>query len=148
MFKRILVPVDGIELTKRVLAQVEKLALCRNASVTLMTVGGSALDAINMVIDNVQNVQAQNKSGAEEYLSDAVAVMRGKGLNADWVYKEGTPAPEIIAYATDNNIDLIAVPTQGKQETTSPFRSNLGSLVGKIAGHTAANVMLLNTMEI
>ncbi len=145
MFKRILVPVNGAELTKRVLPQVEKLALCRNASITLMTIGGSALDAINMVIDNVQ---AQNKSGAEEYLSDAVAVMRGKGLNADWVYKEGTPAPEIIAYAADNNIDLIAVPTQGKQEATSLFRGNLGSLVEKIAGHTAAPVMLLNTMEI
>lgn len=57
---------------------------------------------------------AAEKKVCEAFLSKAGNDLKGKGVNVNWVCKEGSPAREIIAYAADNNMDLIAMATHGR----------------------------------
>ena len=101
MFKKILVPLDGSALAAAILPQVKDLAQTHQAQVTLMTVGhlafspevGEASGAI------INEAAAREKEASENYLKKTAEEMKGDGIAVNWVYTEGMPAREIVAYA-------------------------------------------------
>jgi nucleotide-binding universal stress UspA family protein len=65
---------------------------------------------------------------AEEYLPPIAAELRGRGIDADWEVRHGSPATTILAVAKSWGADLIAMSTHG--------RSGLGRLLfGSVAEH-------------
>jgi hypothetical protein len=70
--------------------------------------------------------------------------MKPKGLNVNRVYVEGVPAREIIAYASKNNFDLIAMATHGKGEIAWV----LGSVAEKVVSHATVPVLLMRVLDI
>jgi nucleotide-binding universal stress UspA family protein len=146
MFKKILVPLDGSELAARILPQVEVLARCVDAEITLISVGmqETAMTAGGEGVRfDFTNVLEHMKSTAEAYLDDKVKDLRAKGLKAGWVYRRGVPAREIIAHAAENGMDLIAMATHGMGEIAWV----LGSVTEKVASHATVPVLLLRVME-
>jgi len=142
MFKKILVPLDGSSLAKKILPEVENLAKCHKSSVTFITVG-SYREIFEAPPDVINEALAQEKVSGEKYLAHIVAEEKKKGLAADYVYKEGMPALEIIAYAANNNIDLIAMATHGKGEVVWV----LGSVAEKVVSHATVPVLLYRVLE-
>jgi nucleotide-binding universal stress UspA family protein len=142
MFKKILVPLDGSKLAETILPQVEELAKCHGAAITLITIGnyGEIFEASPAIIDEALE---QTKLGAQEYLGNIADSLKGKGLAADWAYREGITSREIIAYAAGNNIDLIAMATHGKGEVAWV----LGSVAEKVVSHAAVPVLLFRVMK-
>jgi nucleotide-binding universal stress UspA family protein len=150
MFKKILVPLDGSELAAKVLTQVEDLAKVFNAEVTLFTCGsissltytarGEIAEPKSRVIVEAER---HTKEGAEKYLAETADALRAKGINVNYVYREGTPAREIIKHAEGDGYDLIALASHGRGEVAWV----LGSVAEKIVSHAPVPVLLLRVME-
>jgi nucleotide-binding universal stress UspA family protein len=145
MFKKILVPLDGSKLAEKILPQVEKLAKCHKAKVTLITIGGYGMvetvgEATPAIIEEASK---HVKEEAEEYLAGISTALKKKGVPANWVYREGMPARGIIAYAADHKMDLIALASHGRGEVAWV----LGSVAEKVISHATVPVLLVRVIE-
>jgi nucleotide-binding universal stress UspA family protein len=127
MFNKILVPLDGSELAGKILPQIELLAKCTFAQITLMTVGSSDVPEVPTT----------------EYLEKTASALKAKGLQVNWVYRQGEPANEIITYAKANQMDLIALATHGAGEVSWL----LGSVARKVITHATVPTLVLRVME-
>jgi nucleotide-binding universal stress UspA family protein len=145
MFTKILVPLDGSELAAKILPQVEDLAKSEQAEITLLTVGNisgmSTLAEANPSL--IDSAISALKIAAEEYLTTVADGMKEKGLKANWIYREGIPAQEIIQYAGEVSCDLIALATHGRGEVAWV----LGSVAEKIVSHSTVPVLLMRVFK-
>lgn len=145
MFKKILVPLDGSELAAKILPKVEDLAKCEQAEVILLTVGTTSSMA-HLAESNPSLVESTInalKTAATEYLASVADGMKTREVNANWIYREGLPAQEIILYANEVSCDLIALATHGRGEVAWV----LGSVAEKIVSHSTIPVLLMRVME-
>ncbi len=124
MFNKILVPLDGSDLAGKVIPQAEDLAKSFNAQLLLLTVGSG------------------EKSQIEPYMDRTTAALKAKKLQATWAYKQGTPAQEIMAYARDNQVDLIVMATHGAGE----IAWLLGSVAQRVVTHSPTPVLLVRVL--
>ncbi len=139
MFKKILVPLDGSELAAQILPQVETLAKQFNAAVTLLTVGSSN----TCEGEGAPTAAACPELPIGKYLEQTAGKLRSQGVEANWVYKQGQPAPEIVTYAYENEIDLITIASHGAGE----FAWILGSVANRVVAHATVAVLLLRVTE-
>jgi nucleotide-binding universal stress UspA family protein len=146
MFKKILVPLDGSALAASIIPRVEALAKQTNAQVTLLSVGSSNICAVGGA--------ALKKGPAEaapcpevplaNHLEQITGRLKAARIEANWVYKEGEPAREIVAYANENQIDLIALASHGAGQVAWV----LGSVAKKVINHARVSVLLLRVAEV
>ena len=142
MFDKILVPLDGSDLAAKVLPQAEDLAKTHNAQLVLLMVGSAAVGEVNESSPEAKG-EAVARLPAVKYLEETTAALQAKGLNAAWVYKQGTPAREIMAYAADHQMDLIVLGTHGAGE----IAWLLGSVAQKVVSHAPVPVLLIRVLE-
>jgi nucleotide-binding universal stress UspA family protein len=145
MFKKILVPLDGSDLAAKILPQVETLAKHTNAAVTLLIVGTSNIcEGEAAPAQPVKTGAACPELPIASYLEQATAQLRSRGVEVNWVYKQGKqPAHEIVAYADDHRMDLIAIASHGGGE----FAWLLGSVAKKVLAHATVDVLLWRVAE-
>jgi nucleotide-binding universal stress UspA family protein len=144
MFKKILVPLDGSDLAAKILPQVEGLAQQIKAQVTLLAVGSSDTCAGGGAPpESMKEGGACPEFPLARYLEQTAANLRAQGVEATWVYKQGNPAKEIVAYATANNVDLIAIASHGGGE----IAWILGSVAQKVITHATVSVLLWRVTE-
>ncbi len=79
---------------------------------------------------------------AVKYLKETAAALQAKNLAATWVYKQGSPAPEIIAYAADHQMDLIILGSHGAGEVAWL----LGSVAHRVVSHAPVPVLLVRVL--
>ncbi len=145
MFTKILVPLDGSDLATKILPQVEDVARNMKAEVTLITIGNIQISGLGgeFMLAGYEEVFARLKIETEKDLSRIANVLKNKGIQTTWVYKEGsTPAHEILSYAENNGFDLIAMATHGKGEVAWV----IGSVAEKVVTHAAIPVLLLRVL--
>lgn len=146
MFKKILVPLDGSDLAKKILPQVVSLAKGMKAQVVLLTVGDvSRLEEIVDAAPSVSTAQIAKsfKMTAEKNLVKAAAILKKKGLKVTTVYREGSPAQEIIKYASKAKCNLIAMATHGSGEVAWV----LGSVTEKVISHATVPVLITRVIK-
>ncbi|MGA9755859.1 MAG: universal stress protein [Desulfobaccales bacterium] len=144
MFKKILVPLDGSDLAASILPQVEELAKHTNAAVTLLTVGSSDICAGGGApVPPVKEGASCPELPLAAYLEQTAGKLRAQGVEVNWVYKQGQPAKEIVAYAYENEMDLIAIASHGGGEIAWV----LGSVAKKVIAHTPVAVLLMRVTE-
>ena len=144
MFKKILVPLDGSDLAAKILPQVEELAKQVKAQVTLLTVGSSDTCAGGGAPpEAMKEGAACPELPLARYLEQTAANLRAQGVEVQWVYKQGHPAREIVAYASKNDVDLIAIASHGGGE----FAWILGSVAKKVLAHATVAVLLWRVTE-
>lgn len=144
MFKKILVPLDGSDLAGKILPQVEELAKQVKAQVTLLAVGSSDTCAGGGASpETLKEGAACPELPLASYLEQTAANLRAQGVQVEWVYKQGNPAKEIVAYAADNNMDLIAIASHGGGE----IAWILGSVAQKVITHATVSVLLWRVTE-
>lgn len=141
MFNKILVPLDGSDLAAKVLSQAEDLAKVSQAQLVLLTVGSAEVGEIGESFPMVAN-EAVARLPAVKYLQQTTATLKSKGVNATWVYKQGTPAHGITTYAADHQMDLIVMATHGAGE----IAWLLGSVAKKVLSHAPATVLLIRVL--
>jgi nucleotide-binding universal stress UspA family protein len=141
MFKKILVPLDGSDLAAQILPQVETLAKQFSAQVTLLAVGSS--DTCPTPSGTIKEGAACPEIPLARYLEQTTGKLRTQGVEATWVYRQGNPAKEIVAYAAEDAMDLIAIASHGGGQ----IAWLLGSVAQKVITHAPVAVLLLRVAE-
>ena len=145
--KRILVPVDFLDMTSEVVEYAAYLAGRFEARLTLLhVVHVPPLSEASTWLDPVispsieQDVRAQMKKTATEKLGELAGKCRERGLEADPAIKEGPPVEEILAQAEAIGTDLIVMGTQGR---TGLSHILVGSVAERVVRRANCNVLCI-----
>jgi nucleotide-binding universal stress UspA family protein len=137
MYHRILIPVENSPADQTILDHIKPLARLTGASLLLMHV------ADGWVARNFNQLQLAESEEIKEdrtYLERRAAELRAEGFEVDHVLAMGEPSDEIIKFAREHKVDLIAMSTHGHR-----FISDLlyGSTADKVRHLVDMPVLLL-----
>jgi nucleotide-binding universal stress UspA family protein len=144
MYKNILAPLDGSELSECSLKHVTAIAKgCAVAGVVLlhiieplnkyMTYGGIGQEALG-------EIRKESRTKAKRYMAKAADKLKKNGINAKTVIIEGMPSDEILNYTEKNQVDLIIMSTHGSSGLT---RWAFGSVADKVIRHSPVPVLVI-----
>jgi nucleotide-binding universal stress UspA family protein len=153
MFAKILVPLDGSELSEKALAMAQTLASAADTSIHLMQVislrpeldarrgsGGESITVLEMAQDAARRLIEVQTVRGKEYLESRAVQLQNAGINVITVIREGAADENIVEYAKEQEIDLIVMSTHGR----SGFkRFIVGSVTDRVirAGETPVLVL-------
>ncbi len=142
MYKKILVPLDGSELSESVLSHVVAIATsCKVPEVVLTRVRDpldkSVRDALD--VDIASKLDKAYHDEADNYLKQIAADLIEKGVAAKTVVLSGNPAEEIINYAQGGGVDLIIMSTHGRSGVS---RWVFGSVADKVIRHSEVPILI------
>jgi len=126
VFDKMLLPLDGSEVSETAIPYAIELAKRFGSKVTLLETVESLGQAIATMApvepvlvtpetteQIVEGVEAEQKA-AEEYLTAVAAKFKAEGVETGWVVLSGSPGFEILAYADKEGLDLIVMATHGR----------------------------------
>ena len=141
MYNKILVPLDGSELAQKALVQAEQVARMFGSEIILfevvpfMPIYGSPELVTPLIVDEKQ------RESVERYLAKLAGELKEKGFKVSTMVKTGQQvALEIIDYAKERGVDLIAMCTHGRSGIT---RWVLGSVTLKVLTRAETPVLLI-----
>ena len=138
VYKRILVPLDGSELSESALPEVEKLASVSNMEICLIRVVYSPI--IGLQSDPLKH-QADVVREAEQYLENLKNQLEANGFTVDsWVWYGPNAAEEIINHVKLFGTDLIVMATHGRSGLKHLL---MGSVAEKVVHNAIKPVMLV-----
>jgi nucleotide-binding universal stress UspA family protein len=143
--KRILVPIDFSDCSKKALQYALPLARQHHASITLFYVVPTASYAGGEYggIDYL-SLEAETRANSDQALAAlAVDEIRGE-VSADTVVGTGSPALEIIEFAKRMPADLIVVSTHGRTGLKHAF---LGSVAEHVVRRAPCPVLVVREQE-
>jgi nucleotide-binding universal stress UspA family protein len=140
MYKRILVPLDGSQLAEQALPHAVIHAKQFGAEVVLLKVLGPLPEPSMSSPRVIRNAEAASAQLALEYLEGLAAGLREEGIPARAATVEGKPYVEIIRFAEENDIDLIAMSTRGHSGLS---RWLLGSVADRVARGATVPLLLI-----
>lgn len=136
VFRKILIPLDGSELSERILAQVRRLLVRQDAEVLLLHVVGAQEAGGAAEEQQLQAVEA-----SRSYLERLVQDLNGDGATAHARVARGDPAERVLEVATEVGSDLIALATHGR---TGLDRWVRGSVAERLLRRSPAPLLLAN----
>lgn len=149
LMKKILLPLDGSKLGEIAIPYAEVLALAFDAELILLQVYiPSALESgyrlPEITHTTLKEVEEHIKESAQSYLKQWQTKFHGKGLIASCVLRAGSPADQILEYAEENGIDLIAMSTHGR---SGLGRWVFGSITDKVLHSGNIPVLTVRAMS-
>jgi len=143
MFKSILVPLDGSALAECVLPHVVAMARPFGALVTLVHVSEPqdaerTVRPVNAVDWSIRTIEA------DAYLDKTAQRLQAAGLEVRWERLEGQPAGQILAFAHQNDVDLVIVSSHGRSGLTG---WNVSSVVQKIISRARLSVLIVRAYQ-
>jgi nucleotide-binding universal stress UspA family protein len=149
--RTLLVPLDGSELAESVLPHVEALARQRGAElveVVLIRVCETPFitadyPEASMPLtweEHVGHIKSSFKLGCEQYLQGVAKRLSDAGLKVRSEVLMGDVANEIVAYATKNPFNLIAMSTHGRSGVS---RWAYGSVANKVLHGVSSPIFLV-----
>ncbi|PRC93473.1 universal stress protein [Solimicrobium silvestre] len=143
MFKHILVPTDGSEISKRVVRDCIKFAKEINAEVigfTAMPEYSVYAYEAEVLLDAMEQFTNQCIANATRNLDDIKAVAKEFGVKCETYYLTSDfPYAAIIQAAQDKNCDLIAMAAHGRKGIKGIL---LGSETQKVLTHCQIPVLV------
>ena len=143
MFKHILIPTDGSDLSRKAVLYGVQLAKLTGAKVTALTVRApfvvSSMDAV-AVIGSQEQYDEEVKQYAERALSQAEIAAEAAGLKIACLQAtHDQPFRAIIDAANANGCDLIVMASHGRRGVSALL---LGSETNKVLSHSAIPVLV------
>ena len=154
MARRILIPLDGSQLAEQVLPHVKALVECQGAEVHLLSVAP--------VIDNVaasvmlypwyvyreqladEDVERKRiETELTNYLQGIARDLEQMGARVCCVVRFGSPADQVLAYASEHKIELIAMCTHGRSGLA---RWAYGSVADRVLRASSCPVLLVRAV--
>lgn len=139
--RRILVPLDGGDLSMSALPFLRALATPESEVILLRVVpdGGGLLDRLVPSRGRAEEILQASVSAADEFLADIRDGLHEMSASITSLTRVGHPADEILAVAEELDVSLIIMATNGH----GPIgRMVLGSIANRVA-HTAEAPVLL-----
>lgn len=143
MYKKILIPLDGSEISEHALEHLKGIAMDpRITSIIMLRVAETPV-ALYLGSDHDLEMEAgakeQAKADANKYLTKIANYLKKKGMNVETVVTDGIPADDILNYATENEVDLIIMSTHGRSGISRWFS---GSVAEKVIRHSTVPVLI------
>ena len=141
MYKKVLVPLDGSELSETILPQVVAVAKPAGAKIILFRVREPIERGVRETMgeDLAQKLDAVNQEEMQNYLNKIASDLVKQGLKTEIATAEGRPAEAIIEYTERHAIDLIVMATHGRSGIT---RWAFGSVAGKVLQVSTVPVLI------
>jgi nucleotide-binding universal stress UspA family protein len=142
MYKKILVPLDGSELSESVMEHVITIARgCRVPGVVLVQVREPLDEDVRKALDAkiAAELDQAYRDEAAGYLKKIAARLKKEGITAEIEVLAGNPAEEIIKYAGSSGVDLIIMSTHGRSGFS---RWVFGSVADKVIRQTEVPVLI------
>jgi nucleotide-binding universal stress UspA family protein len=144
MYRHILVPTDGSQLSQNAIAHGLALAKSINAKVTILTVSTPfhtfAVEP-EMVTDTPEQYAKHSAIRTAKYLNSAKEAAAAAGVNCDTVHVEHDhPYQAIIDTAAREPCDLIVMASHGRRGVSAII---LGSETVKVLTHSAVPVLVV-----
>ena len=145
MYKRVLVPVDGSEVAEAIVPFILDIAGPLDLDVLLLAVNRPIAP---LAVESTRHLPIEDverrREEAEAYLAGLATEMRTKGVRVETHVRRGEPVAEILAAATDEKADLIAMTTHGR---TGAARLLFGSIAEGVLRHSPVPVFLMRQTE-
>ena len=153
MFAKILVPLDGSDLSEKALLMAQHLASSSDTSLHLLQVislrpaldarrgsGGESITVLEMEQDAARRLIEVQTARGKEYLEGLAVQLQKAGINVTTVIREGAADQHIVEYAQEQEIDLIVMSTHGRSGFKRFF---VGSVTDRVirAGETPVLVL-------
>jgi nucleotide-binding universal stress UspA family protein len=144
MYKHILIPTDGSELSEAAIAKGVALAKSMNAKVTGITVSSTfhtfAVDPL-MVTDTPAQYKKDCEARSEKYLAAIENAAKTAGVRYDGVHVfHDHPYEAIIDTANEKGCDLIFMASHGRRGVSAVV---LGSETVKVLTHTKVPTLVV-----
>ncbi len=140
----LLIPTDGSEPAAAAVDHGLEIAGRTGArvhAVNVVDVGGlGATPDYTVPAELLSELRSQGEAATEAVADRA----RDAGLEATTAVKEGHPARDIVQYADDNDVDLVAMGTAGR---TGLNRYLLGSTTERVVRHAEQPVLAVNARD-
>ena len=159
MYSKILLPLDGSDLSREAISHAKELALATKTPVVLLQVIDSEAQLITqasgitiepmamgeVTVDAARAAVAAQREAATQNLEAAKADLTAAGVEASYEIREGRPGDEIVDAVTELGADVVVIATHGR---TGFRRAILGSVADHVARHTpTASVMLIRPVK-
>lgn len=145
MYNKILVPMDGSELSECSIPHVKEIAVgCKAAKVILLRViepyylSGTVLAELGEA--EARSLAQKGKEYAIKYLAEKAKIFENAGVKVETVIIEGNAANSILDYARKQNVDLIIMSTHG---SSGIVKFMVGSVADKVTRHSMSPVLLV-----
>ncbi len=136
--KKILIAHDGSDTADRALMQAAAIAQKFGANLTVLSVVPNlCFTEIGIDCDTVNKLYRAEVEGTVEGVKD---LLKEKGLEAETLILEGSPADIISDHAKGSGVDLIVVGSTGKQATG---RMLIGSVSSKVVAYAPCSVLVV-----
>jgi nucleotide-binding universal stress UspA family protein len=146
MIKKILVPTDGSETSRKAAKYAYSLAALSGGSVTLLSVinrnafiGKPTIPATETPTHIVESLEDFLRQAAEQDMRELEKLGEQKGIRTKLVIRYGHPVEEIIREAEREKADLIVMGSHGESALTAAF---LGSVTSGVI-HTNTKIPVL-----
>jgi len=144
MYKKILVPLDGSELSEQALNHVKEIIpVPATTEIVLLRVvdplATSYAGGTDAAIEVAVKIQERAEAEAAAYLKRLEGELKELGIPVKTVLTIGIPADVILDYARQNGVDLIIMSTHGRSGIS---RWLFGSVAEKIIRHSQVPVLI------
>ncbi len=149
MFQRIVVPLDGTDLSARSLPYAVEMARKFSAELILVTAvqpgrvvtsGVEGPGSVQILIDSAQEKEALDRKEAVANLDAVARDCERKGARVTTAIVNGAPADEILKLCRERKADLVIMTTHGRSGIK---RAVLGSVTDAIARSNIVPVLMI-----
>lgn len=145
MFKKILCPTDLGDRSFVALEKAVQIARQFNASITMLNLHDEFMDEKerHMLRTDVNKMKETFKKTAvecREKMRENVHKLHADDINIDYVIKEGTPSKTIPQYAKEDNMDLIVMATDGRDNVMDFVK---GTISEHVINHAACPCLII-----
>ncbi len=142
MYKKILAPLDGSELSETILEHVKAVATgCQVPEVVLLRVIEplSPLAYTETSVEALANAEKADDKEAKDYLTKVAGDLKKEGIAAQTATALGMPADKILEFVDESKADLIVMCTHGRSGVS---RWVFGSVADRIIRHSPVPVLI------
>ncbi len=146
MYNKILVPLDGSQLSECSLEHMKTIAAgCHVTEIVLLRavepLSANEVSALAQIGGNpISELEALDKTEATDYIAGMVQKLIKEGVSARGEVINGKAADTILDYAGKNNVDLIIMSTHGRSGIS---RWAFGSVADKVVRYSVVPVLLV-----
>lgn len=144
MYKHLLLPTDGSDLSDQALAEGLALARTLGAKATILTVVEPFQNfnvSAELLAEVRENYEKSSRENAEKVLEAAEAKAREAGVQASTVLARGEhPYRQIIEAAGNGDCDLIVMASHGRRGVSALL---MGSVTQKVLTHSGTPVLVI-----
>ncbi len=139
--KKLLVPIDGSDSSKRALDKAKKIAECMGSEITILNVVAPITGYKYITVPDVINKASDfNHEYSQKMLQAALDSLNGFAGKVDTKIRKGNPAEEIILEAEGGGYDAVIMGSRGQGVFS---RTLIGSVSDSVVHHSNISVFIV-----